>query len=131
MGYHTLGKLKCSGLQDIYDCEPNPCLNGGTCSDGINDFSCSCKEGYEGRICQHGTGIEEEPSLGADDCPEGQNCTKTSNTAAQSGSDDKAKLKCSPFLRIDDFDSDCPLSSYCVCGSWLPRSCRLKETQGK
>ncbi|KAL9973868.1 hypothetical protein ACROYT_G020374 [Oculina patagonica] len=60
MGYHTLGKLKCSGLQD-----------------------------------------------------------------------DKAKLKCSPFLRIDDFDSDCPLSSYCVCGSWLPRSCRLKETQGK
>lgn len=31
----------------------NQCLNGGTCSSGSNDFSCSCPTGYDGKLCQH------------------------------------------------------------------------------
>ena len=27
---------------DIDDCNPNPCLNGGICRDGINSYSCTC-----------------------------------------------------------------------------------------
>lgn len=41
---------------DTYDCDPNPCLNEGKCSDGINDFACTCKQGYEGKICEDITG---------------------------------------------------------------------------
>ncbi|XP_022110416.1 sortilin-related receptor-like isoform X2 [Acanthaster planci] len=32
-------------------CESSPCLNGGTCVDVINGFSCECPPGYLGRIC--------------------------------------------------------------------------------
>ena len=29
------------------------CLNGGTCVDGINSYTCSCVAGYTGSNCQH------------------------------------------------------------------------------
>ena len=40
---------------DIDDCQSNSCLNGGTCTDGINDYTCSCLPGYTARNC--GIGI--------------------------------------------------------------------------
>ena len=34
-------------------CEPNPCLNGGTCSPyGLDTYSCNCPFGYTGRNCE-------------------------------------------------------------------------------
>ena len=36
---------------DIDDCQSNPCLNGGSCTDGINDYTCSCLPGYTARNC--------------------------------------------------------------------------------
>ena len=41
-------------LIDIDLCSPNPCHNGGTCTDKGNDFSCDCPGGYNGDTC--GTG---------------------------------------------------------------------------
>ena len=38
-------------LQDINDCDPDPCLNGGTCVDGLDSYSCSCPEGYVDDNC--------------------------------------------------------------------------------
>ena len=32
-------------------CFPNPCKNGGTCIDLINDYNCTCKLMYSGRNC--------------------------------------------------------------------------------
>lgn len=32
------------------DCINNPCLNGGTCQDGINNYTCRCKPGYTGKF---------------------------------------------------------------------------------
>jgi EGF-like domain. len=29
-----------------------PCLNGGTCTDAFNDFSCDCPPGYSGKRCE-------------------------------------------------------------------------------
>ena len=29
-----------------------PCLNGGTCVDGINSFHCTCVSGYGGDQCE-------------------------------------------------------------------------------
>ena len=38
---------------DIDDCMPDSCLNGGTCEDGINSFTCQCAEGFDGPTCEN------------------------------------------------------------------------------
>lgn len=38
-------------LPDINDCSKNPCHNGGTCRDLVNDFFCECKNGWKGKTC--------------------------------------------------------------------------------
>lgn len=30
-------------ISDIDDCASSPCKNGGTCTDGINSFTCQCQ----------------------------------------------------------------------------------------
>ncbi|XP_030844399.1 uncharacterized protein LOC763130 isoform X3 [Strongylocentrotus purpuratus] len=42
---------------DTDDCTPNPCLNGGGCTDGVNNFTCTCADGYEGNTCDTGEAI--------------------------------------------------------------------------
>ena len=37
---------------NFHECIDEPCLNGGTCMDGINDFTCQCQPGYEGQRCE-------------------------------------------------------------------------------
>ena len=39
---------------DTDECANNPCQHGGSCSDELNKFSCSCANGYEGATCQTG-----------------------------------------------------------------------------
>ena len=41
-------------LADINKCEPNSCKNEGTCTDKVNNYTCSCVAGYTGRDCQIG-----------------------------------------------------------------------------
>jgi hypothetical protein len=36
---------------NINDCAPNPCLNGGACTDGVNSFTCACTGGFTGTTC--------------------------------------------------------------------------------
>uniref|UniRef100_A0A3B3Z642 Fibulin 7 n=1 Tax=Periophthalmus magnuspinnatus TaxID=409849 RepID=A0A3B3Z642_9GOBI len=38
--------------RDINECASSPCLNGGTCVDEVNQFSCVCAKGWAGVICQ-------------------------------------------------------------------------------
>jgi hypothetical protein len=33
-------------------CDPNPCLNGRTCTDGVNSYTCACQEGFERTDCE-------------------------------------------------------------------------------
>ena len=33
-------------------CEPDPCLNNGTCVEAETTFHCECEEGYQGKLCQ-------------------------------------------------------------------------------
>ena len=35
---------------NINDCDGNPCDVGGSCSDGVNSFTCSCADGYAGGL---------------------------------------------------------------------------------
>jgi len=39
---------------DIDECAPNPCLNGASCQDEVNGFTCSCKDGFLGARCETG-----------------------------------------------------------------------------
>lgn len=34
------------------ECDSNPCLNNGQCTDHIGGFSCKCTRGYTGKRCQ-------------------------------------------------------------------------------
>ena len=36
---------------DIDNCHPNPCNNGGTCTDGVDSFTCDCADGWTGETC--------------------------------------------------------------------------------
>ena len=41
-------------LVDVDDCAGEPCQNGGTCKDGVNDYTCMCAVGYTGENCAVG-----------------------------------------------------------------------------
>lgn len=40
---------------NINECASNPCANGSTCIDRINDYTCTCPPGYTGRQCDKPT----------------------------------------------------------------------------
>ncbi|XP_065070644.1 fibropellin-1-like isoform X2 [Rhopilema esculentum] len=59
---------------DIDECESSPCQNGGTCSNDINKYTCTCKAGFEGTNCQ--TDINEcasSPCQNGGTCVDGVN----------------------------------------------------------
>ena len=41
-------------ISDINDCAGNPCENGGSCTDGVNSYSCDCALGFTGDNCETG-----------------------------------------------------------------------------
>ncbi len=50
-------------------CNPNPCLNGGSCIDDIDGYTCTCLAGYEGADCD--TNIDD---CNANPCQNGGSC---------------------------------------------------------
>ncbi|CAC5361985.1 unnamed protein product [Mytilus coruscus] len=64
---------------DVDECLSNPCQNGGTCTDRINGYKCTCRDNYVGVTCQydiskchyaacHNGGICKEESNGTHFC---------------------------------------------------------------
>ncbi|PFX17575.1 Olfactomedin-like protein 2A [Stylophora pistillata] len=39
--------------EDVNECASNPCINGGTCVDGINGYTCTCPPNYRGIRCEN------------------------------------------------------------------------------
>jgi len=39
-------------VADIDDCSSNPCQNGGSCTDAVNGYTCSCVVPYTGTNCE-------------------------------------------------------------------------------
>lgn len=64
-------------------CDMGQCLNGGTCIPGLDNFNCSCRDGYYGMFCEmsndicglecfnDGTCVESLESMYYCMCPEG------------------------------------------------------------
>jgi Notch-like protein len=51
-GYTGTGATGCT---DINDCAGNPCKNGGTCANLVNEFKCTCSSPWSGSTCQNAT----------------------------------------------------------------------------
>ena len=41
-------------VSEIDDCEGHECLNGATCVDGINTYTCTCPTSHSGDRCEQG-----------------------------------------------------------------------------
>ena len=54
---------------DINECTNNPCLNGGNCTDQVNEFQCTCPPGWTGSNCQ-----DLVPSCTESTCLNGGTC---------------------------------------------------------
>ena len=39
---------------DTDDCANSLCMNGGSCTDAVNSYTCTCLDGYEGTYCETG-----------------------------------------------------------------------------
>ena len=59
--------------EDINECDPDPCQNGATCSEGIGEYTCDCPVGYDGTDCEL-----DINSCDPDPCQNGATCTETS-----------------------------------------------------
>ena len=46
-------KMYCVLLTDYDECQSNPCMNGATCNDGTNSYTCTCV-GFTGYHCETG-----------------------------------------------------------------------------
>ena len=41
-------------ISEVDECASRPCMNGATCDDGVDSYSCTCLAGYVGNICETG-----------------------------------------------------------------------------
>ena len=44
-------------LLEVVECVSEPCVNGGTCVEGFNQYSCECPIGWEGVQCEIGIAL--------------------------------------------------------------------------
>ncbi|KAI4877768.1 hypothetical protein NFI96_021892 [Prochilodus magdalenae] len=63
-----------SARPDINDCASFPCLNGGTCLDGVGSFQCLCPDGWQGKLCD-----QDVDECLSDPCLNGGHCVDLLN----------------------------------------------------
>ncbi|KAK6029491.1 EGF-like domain protein, partial [Ostertagia ostertagi] len=62
----------CDTLMEM--CYPNPCLNNGVCVDRLNNFECSCAEGFTGPTCAEKCSSGDRCACSAGSCLNGGIC---------------------------------------------------------
>jgi len=69
--------LQYTFTENFTRCDPNPCMNGGNCSENIYGFECHCNDNYKGTYCE-----EEKTICGQEICKNGAKCeeNKANNT---------------------------------------------------
>ncbi|XP_065894203.1 uncharacterized protein [Dysidea avara] len=76
-------------------CDPNPCMNNGTCADGINSFTCNCVDGFTGTNCETNT-----DDCNPNPCVNNGTCIDGTNSFTCSCVDGFTGMDCS--INIDD-----------------------------
>lgn len=95
-GYEAAADGSCSNIDD---CDPDPCQNGGTCTDGVNSFNCACTTGFSGPTCATADPCTPDP------CQNGATCS-----AGASG----AECACAAGYWGDTCESTCNKPANCV-----------------
>ena len=55
--FSSFGEFYILLLLEIDECESEPCQNGGSCSDKVNDYECKCVGAFTGKNCGKLNGI--------------------------------------------------------------------------
>ncbi len=50
----SMNTIPCNLSPEVNECRSNPCQNGGTCTDQIGGYHCTCSAGSTGTECQMG-----------------------------------------------------------------------------
>ncbi|WAR31504.1 FBP1-like protein [Mya arenaria] len=67
-----LNGYTCVCTDDIDDCLTNHCQNNGSCEDGLNTYTCKCAGGFNGTNCEN-----EIPICDREPCQNGATCNET------------------------------------------------------
>ena len=120
---------------NIDDCQPDPCLNGGTCRDGIANYVCSCVAGYTDKNCS--VEIDEcDPSP----CKNGGGCTDVLNgftcncSYGYTGETCEERIPRCTLLQPCQNDGFCrdltPTRYECFCHpGWTGRNCHISVNE--
>lgn len=105
------------GCENVDDCAPNPCQNGGTCTDGVNAYTCACAEGYWGTTCERA--CAQGSCTGTVTCD-----TTTGEVTSCSGCEAGTwGTTCDPACTLDPCDQATGTATSCAgceAGSWGP-----------
>ena len=60
---NTVQPRKLSLVLDIDECGSSPCMNGATCAQSIDEYNCTCVEGFVGSNCETGKPLHRQMSF--------------------------------------------------------------------
>ena len=116
IGYSPVGAV-C--IEDN-ECDSDPCQNGATCTDLLNDFNCTCAGGFEGKSCQIDTDdCDPNPCQNGGTCTDlvdSYRCFCEEGYSGDSCETDVGELECVPnpcenggscIVRVDGFVCEC------------------------
>ncbi|XP_028998953.1 protein Z, vitamin K-dependent plasma glycoprotein b [Betta splendens] len=116
---------------DEDQCEPNPCLHGGNCTDLLRGFHCSCVAPYRGSRCEQGRLKEEKPSSATQVIiPEMKKCPTEGPKACQqlcTASYHSFTCSCMPGFRLHSDKRTCLPEVKFPCGR-LPDTSNSSES---
>merc|ERR1719272_1551888 len=84
-------------------CVSSPCLNGGTCNDAVNKYSCTCAAGWSGPACA----AEVDKCVGAEN-----DCDKSRSRCIHVGVK-KHECICNPGYETNDGGKKCANINEC------------------
>jgi hypothetical protein len=97
------GTLQIAELELLFDhideCDTTPCQNGGTCTNGVNYYTCACALGFTGGDCE--TNIDEcaeTPCQNGGTCTDGVNFHMCACALGFTGGDCETSLTTTEFI---------------------------------